>query len=259
MGRQGLRRAGRVGTIAVAVALCFPSSPRAVGEPAPLDARALTVEIDRFLLREATAHFAGIPSLDPPPDRVLGARTVGEFSWGTFMRALAAIAEHAHAPRLADRDVPQWVGRMGLIEARAGSKAFSQLYAALALQHYGERLDSNRLWRSLTPSERDEWRSLLDVRRFYDPVHRRVIDLAENYLGVAARVAAIGYRAGLTTDRAPLDALLDRAAERYDHGDFQTSLVCAATIATRTSTRASCGMPRSRRIVPTSSPCCGRR
>src|SRR3954452_21200154 len=25
----------------------------------------------------------------------------------------------------------------------------------------------------------------------------------------------------------PLDGLLDRAAERYDHGDFQTSLVCA--------------------------------
>ncbi|MGZ3408387.1 MAG: tetratricopeptide repeat protein, partial [Polyangia bacterium] len=25
----------------------------------------------------------------------------------------------------------------------------------------------------------------------------------------------------------PLEALLDRAADRYDHGDFQTSLVCA--------------------------------
>ena len=25
----------------------------------------------------------------------------------------------------------------------------------------------------------------------------------------------------------PLDALLDRAAERYDHGDFNTSLICA--------------------------------
>jgi hypothetical protein len=134
------------------------------------------------------------------------------------MRALAAIAEHARAPRLADRDVAQWVGRMGLIEARAGSKAFSQLYAALALQHYGERLDANRLWQSLTPRERDEWRSLLDVRRFYDPVNRRVIDLAENYLGVAARVAAIGYRVGLTTDRAPLDALIDRAAEPFSNG-----------------------------------------
>ena len=102
----------------------------------------LTAEIDRFLLREATAHFAAIPTLDPPPDRVLGAQTVGEFSWGTFMRALAADrAACRRRRRLADRDVPQWIGRMGLIEARAGSKAFSQMYAALALQHFGENLD----------------------------------------------------------------------------------------------------------------------
>src|SRR5258708_36910532 len=112
---------------------------------------------------------------------------------------------------LADRDVPKWVGRMGLIEARAGSKAFSQLYAALALQHFGENLDQNAVWQTLTPAERDEWRSLLDVKRFYDPVKRRVIDLAENYLAVAARVGAIGYRLGLTKDRPPLDALTDRA------------------------------------------------
>jgi hypothetical protein len=107
---------------------------------------------------------------------------------------------------------------MGLIEARAGSKAFSQMYAALALQHFGEVLDQNAVWQSLTPGERDEWRSLLDVRRFYDPVNRRVIDLAENYLGVAARVAAIGYRLGLTRDRAPLDALIDRAVEPFSAG-----------------------------------------
>src|SRR5439155_13622924 len=187
-------------TIAVAVVLCLPMSPRAVDDPKPLDPRALTVEIDQFLLREATAHFAGIPTLDPPPDRVLGAKAVGEFSWGTFMRALAAEAQRAGETRLADRDVPRWIGRMGLIEARAGSKAFSQMYAALALQHFGEDLDRNPVWQSLTPGERDEWRSLLDVKRFYDPVNRRVIDLAENYLGVAARVGAIGYRVGLTTD-----------------------------------------------------------
>jgi hypothetical protein len=197
--------------------LCLTASPRALDDQA-LDPGALTAEIDRFLLGEATAHFAGIPILDPPPERVLGARTVGEFSWGTFMRALAAIAQQAKAPTLADRDVPQWVGRMGLIEARAGSKAFSQMYAALALQHYGENLEANAVWQKLTPAERDEWRSLLDVKRFYDPVNRRVIDLAENYLGVAARVAAIGYRVGLTRDRAPLDALIDRAVEPFSAG-----------------------------------------
>jgi hypothetical protein len=203
---------------AIAGALCLTASPRATVEPKTLDARTLTAEIDRFLLREASAHFAAIPSLDPPPDRVLGARTVGEFSWGTFMRALAVIAQHANAPALDGRSVPQWVGRMGLIEARAGSKAFSQMYAALALQRYGEDLDRNAVWQQLTPSERDEWRSLLDVKRFYDPVNRRVIDLAENYLGVAARVGAVGYRVGLAADRAPLDALLDRALEPFAGG-----------------------------------------
>src|SRR5258708_688300 len=131
------------------------------------------------------------------------------------MRALAAEAQHAGVGSLADRDVAPWIGRMGLIEARAGSKAFSQMYAALALQHFGEVLDQNAVWQSLTPGERDEWRSLLDVRRFYDPVNRRVIDLGENYLGVAARAAAIGYRLGLTRDRAPLDALIDRAVEPF--------------------------------------------
>ena len=210
-------RPGRAGAAALAVVLSLTASPRAIDDAA-LDPRALTAEIDHFLLGEATAHFAAIPTLNPPPERVLGARTVGEFSWGTFMRALAAIAQHARAPALADRDVPQWVGRMGLIEARAGSKAFSQMYAALALQHYGENLDENAIWQKLTPAERDEWRSLLDVKRFYDPANRRVIDLAENYLGVAARVGAIGYRVGLTKDRAPLDALIDRAVEPFSDG-----------------------------------------
>src|SRR2546428_2896528 len=176
----------------LAATLCFVAAPRAVDEK-PFEVRALAGEIDQFLLREVTAHFAAIPTLDPPPDRVLGAKTVGDFSWGTFMRALAAASAHAGQTTLAGRDVPQWIGRMGLIEGRAGSKAFSQMYAALALQHFGENLDRNAVWQRLTPSERDEWRSLLDVKRFYDPVNRRVIELAENYLGVAARVAAIGY------------------------------------------------------------------
>jgi hypothetical protein len=131
---------------------------------------------------------------------------------------LAAESQHANAPRMADRDVAPWIARMGLIEARAGSKAFSQMYSALALQHFGENLDRNAVWQALSPSERDEWRALLDVKRFYDPAKRQVINLPENYLGVAARVAAIGYRLGLTRDRAPLDALIDRAFEPFANG-----------------------------------------
>jgi hypothetical protein len=218
-GMDTVARSAKVVVIALALAVCLGprSGVRAVDDP-PRTVAALAAEIDQFLLREVTAHFAAIPTLDPPPERVLNAKTVGEFSWGTFMRALAAESQHAGARRLADRDVAQWIGRMGLIEARAGSKAFSQMYAALALQHFGEDLERNGVWQSLSAAERDEWRALLDVKRFYDPVSRRVIDLPENYLGVAARVAAIGYRLGLTRDRAPLDALVDRAAEPFSGG-----------------------------------------
>src|SRR5207247_7669191 len=136
----------RVLSVSIAAAIVCLTTLRAADDAKRLDTRALTSEIDRFLLREVTAHFAAISTLEPPPGRVLGARTAGEFSWGTFMRALAAIADHAKTLTLAERDVPQWIGRMGLIEARAGSKAFSQMYAALALQHFGENLEANPVW-----------------------------------------------------------------------------------------------------------------
>ncbi len=178
----------------------------------------LTTDVDAFLAREVAAHFAAIPTLEPPPARVLGVPTTGEFSWGTFMRALAVETEHARTPTLGGRDVAQWIGRMGLIEARAGSKAFSQMYAALALRAFGEHLDANAVWQKLTPAERDEWRALLDVSRFYDPVARKVINLPENYLGVAARTSAIAFRLGLSRDRAALDTLIDQAAQQFTAG-----------------------------------------
>src|SRR5712692_10403505 len=66
-------------------------------------------EVDRqirdFLQKEVTAHVADIKTLDPPPDRVVGALTTGEFSWGTFMRALAAYSELAKTRTVAGRDV----------------------------------------------------------------------------------------------------------------------------------------------------------
>jgi hypothetical protein len=40
----------------------------------------LDQEIRDFLKNEVTAHVADIKSLDPPPDRVVGALTTGEFS-----------------------------------------------------------------------------------------------------------------------------------------------------------------------------------
>ncbi len=193
----------------------------------PLIANANTVstasfrdEVNTFLGKELAAHLGAIKSLDPPPDRILGVPTTGEYSWGTFMRSLAAYADTTGNRELAGRDIAKWVGQIGLIESRAGSKAFSQLYAALALRHFGRDLKTNPLWQSLSPEEQKAWRSLLNPERFYDPKTNRVIDLAENYLGVAARIASIGYQLGISNDRAFLDRLLDRAAVPFDNGNI---------------------------------------
>jgi hypothetical protein len=177
-------------------------------------------EVNTFLGKELAAHLAAIKSLDPPPERVLGVPATGEFSWGTFMRSLAAYAETTGNRELAGRDLPKLVGQIGLIESRAGGKAFSQLYAALALRHFGRDLKTNPLWQSLTPEEQKAWRSLLNPERFYDPRSNKVINLAENYLGVAARIASIGYELGISNDRAFLDKLLDRAAVQFTEGNL---------------------------------------
>jgi len=177
-------------------------------------------DVNTFLGRELAVHLTAIKSLEPPPDRVLGVPTTGEFSWGTFMRALAAYAESTGQRELAGRDLAKWVGQIGLIESRAGSKAFSQLYAALALRHFGRDLKTNPLWQSLSPEEQKAWLSLLNPERFYDPKTNRVINLAENYLGVAARIASIDYELGIAKDREFLDKLIDRAAVQFLEGNL---------------------------------------
>jgi len=193
----------------------------------PLLVRANTVstasfrdEVNTFLGQELAVHLSAIKSLDPPPELILGVPTTGEYSWGTFMRSLAAYAETTGNRELAGRDLAKWVGQIGLIESRAGSKAFSQLYAALALRHFGRDLKTNPLWQGLTAEEQKAWRSLLNPERFYDPKTNRVINLAENYLGVAARIASIGYELGISNDRAFLDKLLDRAAVPFNEGNI---------------------------------------
>ena len=177
-------------------------------------------EVNTFLGKELAAHLSAIKSLDPPPERILGVPTTGEFSWGTFMRSLAAYAETTGNRELAGRDLAKWVGQIGLIESRAGSKAFSQLYAALALRHFGRDLKTNPLWQNLSLEEQKAWRSLLNPERFYDPKTNKVINLADNYLGVAARIASISYELGISNDRAFLDRLLDRASDQFDNGNI---------------------------------------
>jgi hypothetical protein len=180
--------------------------------------------VSKFLGEELSAHLADVRPVqghdlfDPPPDRVLGVPTSGEFSWGTFLRALASYAALSGERALAGRDLPQIIGKAGLIEARHGGKAFAQMYAAMALRSFGADLSANPLWQSLTQQEREEWRSLLDPSRFYDRQTRHVINLPENYFGVAARVVAMDYQLGIIKDRVFVDDVLNRAAEQFTGG-----------------------------------------
>jgi hypothetical protein len=176
----------------------------------------------QFLRKEVAAHVADIKSLDPPQALVVGARTGGDFSWGTFMRAAMAWSALSGENTVAGRPVASFLGKAGLIEARGGGKTFSQWYAALTLRHFGTDLKTNPLWQSLPPEEQAAWRSLLDPGRFYDRKTRKVIDLPENYFGIAARVAAIDYETGITTDRAFVDDILGRAAEQIVKGALYT-------------------------------------
>lgn len=175
-------------------------------------------EIREFLNREIMAHVADIKTLDPPPDRVVGALTVGEFSWGTFMRTLGDYSAFASTNTIAGHDVPQMIGKMAQIELSRGGKTWAQLYAAMALHSYGRDLDHNALWQSLSPKGKETYRELLDPGRFYDAKTHKLIHLPENYFGVAARIAAIDYDLGLNKDRASLDDLLNHAAAQFTGG-----------------------------------------
>ncbi len=198
--------------------LAPPAGAGASREAAPVDAATFDAEVEGFIGAELAAHLADIKSLDPPPRSVLGAGSSGEYTWGTWARALAAYAELSGARRLAGRDLARTVGEVGLLEYRLKGTRFSQLYCALALRHFGRDLGRNAVWQSLSEDERAGWRKLLDVSAFYDAKAQKVINLPENYLGVAARIASVSFQLGLLKDRALLDGVVTRAARPFANG-----------------------------------------
>jgi hypothetical protein len=183
-----------------------------------IDAADFNQQVRSFLQTEMAAHVADIKSLDPPPDRVLGALTTGEFSWGSFMRALGVYSESFGTRTIAGHDVPEMIGKMAHIELSHGGKTWAQLYAGMALQSFGTDLNHNALWQGMTAQQREEYRKLLDPARFYEEKTHTLIHLPENYFGVAARIAAIDYQLGLNKDRTALDDLLNRAAKQFTDG-----------------------------------------
>jgi hypothetical protein len=204
-----------LGALLVAGGSSFAQEPPA---PSKIDVADFNRQVRAFLEGQVTAHVADIKTLDPPPERVVGALTIGEFSWGTFMRTLGAFSEYFGTRTVAGHDVPEAIGKMAQIEVSRGGKSWAQLYAAMALQSLGTDLNHNALWQSLTPEQRQSYRSLLDPGRFYDEKTHTLINLPENYFGVAARIAAIDYQLGLNKDRTAVDELLNRAAKQFTDG-----------------------------------------
>lgn len=188
--------------------------------PALIATQQLKTEIRDFTAREIAAHFANIKTMNPPPERVFNALTVGDFSWGSFARALAVQADVGGDNMIAGKDTARAIAEMGLYESRQGGKSFAQLYSTLALRHFGTDLSKNAVWLSMNDAERREWHSLLDPTRFYDAKKRAVINLPENYLGVAARVSAMSFQMGILKDRAFLDSVVEKAAEQFTRGSI---------------------------------------
>jgi len=208
----------RIGLLLVAFASTASNAQQIPVETNLVRTQDIDREIRQFLQREITAHVADIKTLDPPPDRVVGALTTGEFSWGTLMRTLGDYSAFASTNTIAGHDLPAMIGKMAEIELSHGGKTWAQLYAAMALHSYGRNLDHNALWQNLSPKEKESYRALLDPGRFYDSKTHKLIHLPENYFGVAARIAAIDYDLGLSKDRASLDDLLDHATAQFTRG-----------------------------------------
>lgn len=178
----------------------------------------LDAEVVGFISKELTAHLDFIKSYDPAPDKVFEAQTTGEYTWGSFMNAVGAYVGLTGQQNLGTHNLAREVGQIGLLESRLKGTRFSQLYGVLALRNFGTDLNKNAVWQNLTEDQRDQWRKFLDISAFYNPKTQQVINLPENYLGVAARIAAISYQLGLTKDRELVNGVITRAAQPFANG-----------------------------------------
>lgn len=175
-------------------------------------------EVVGFISKELTAHLDFIKSYDPAPDKVFEAQTTGEYTWGSFMNAVGAYVGLTGQQSLGTHNLAREVGQIGLLESRLKGTRFSQLYGVLALRNFGTDLNKNAVWQNLTEDQRDQWRKFLDISAFYNPKTQQVINLPENYLGVAARIAAMSYQLGLTKDRELVNGVITRAAQPFANG-----------------------------------------
>jgi hypothetical protein len=197
----------------------LPAAPaQTTGPPATVETSSLNAEVRSFLDAEMAAHLNDIKSYDPAPDKVFNAGTTGEYTWGSFMNSVGAYVALTGKRTLGPHDLAREVGQVGLLEYRLKGTRFSQLYGVLALRFFGTDLKTNPVWQSLNEEQRAQWQKWLDVSAFYDPKTQQVINLPENYLGVAARIASASYQVGLLKDRPLVDGVITRAARPFING-----------------------------------------
>ena len=210
--------AARLLTGLLALSLLLPIAFTASGQtlqPVTIETASFDREVTDFFTQEMTAHLNEIKSYNPAPDKIFAAGTTGEYTWGSFMNSVGAFAALTGKTKLGDHDLAREVGQVGLLEYRLKGTRFSQLYGVLALRYFGKDLNSNPVWQGLSEEQRAQWGSFLDISAFYDPKTQQVINLPENYLGVAARIASVSQQLGLTKDRALVDGVITRAARPF--------------------------------------------
>jgi hypothetical protein len=200
--------------LAICLSVCSAQTTRP-SETSTVAAASLDKEVRDFLDKELLAHLDEIKSYDPAPGKVFNSQTTGEYTWGNFMYALGTYARMSGKQKVGSHDLAREVGEIGLLEYRLKGTRFSQLYGVMALQFFGLDLKSNAVWQNLSEQDREKWLKFLDVSAFYDPKTQQVINLPENYLGVAARIASVSYQLGLLKDRALVDGVITRAARPF--------------------------------------------
>jgi len=203
--------------LAISLSVCSAQTTRP-SAPSTIAASSLDKEVRDFLDKELLAHLDEFKSYDPAPGKVFDSQTTGEYTWGNFMYALGTYARMSGKQKLGSHDLAREVGEIGLLEYRLKGTRFSQLYGVMALQFFGLDLKSNPVWQNLSAQDREKWLKFLDVSAFYDPKTQQVINLPENYLGVAARIASVSYQLGLLKDRALVDGVITRAARPFANG-----------------------------------------
>ena len=235
--RARLRGIGRGVRTAAAVLLAWGAPPPA--EPSR-SRRCATTCAPFLAARAGLAPVATIATLDPPPDRVHGALDDRRVLLGHVpardRRLGRGERRRRRSPAATSRTT---AGRRGPGGGGAGRVLVrAALRRARAARASGRDLQTNALWQSLDERQRTAWKRLLDSTRSSTIPRTRKLDRqAENYLGVAARIAPLSHEHGPRTGpgRARTRCSTARRAVRATAGSTRTTRRrTAASTATRT-------------------------